>query len=320
MNKKIILVTGGGGFIGTNLVRTLQLQYKVVVVDNFQTGNFDQIFSISDQNQTKILEGNICDDDTIEKVVDLGPYDFILHLACPASPPKYQIDQLDTLETNFVGTRNILNVAKKMGSRIVIASTSEVYGDPNVNPQPETYRGNVNTLGPRACYDEGKRIAETLCYVFREQFGVNVGLVRIFNTYGPYMDINDGRVVTSFIKSMMTNSPVEIYGDGSQTRSLCFVDDLIVGLQTYLFSDLHLPINLGCDKEITIKYLAELISSLANQQLVVSYKNLPVDDPKQRRPDLTQAIKYLNWNPKFSLEQGLELTYNFFNKKYENSR
>jgi UDP-glucuronate decarboxylase len=231
--------------------------------------------------------------------------DRIWHLACPASPVHYQANPIATVKTNMLGTLNMLGLAKRCGARFLLASTSEVYGDPLVSPQPETYLGNVNCTGPRACYDEGKRIAETLAFDYRRVHGVQVRVARIFNTYGPRMAANDGRVVTNFIHQALRSEPLTVYGDGSQTRSFCYVDDLVSGLIALMSSGCLQPVNLGNPVELSVGHLAERIIARLNPQLTVSYRPLPVDDPRQRRPDITRAQRELGWSPTVPLDEGL---------------
>ena len=237
--------------------------------------------------------------------------DFIFNLACPASPPKYQSHPIFTLETNFIGTHNLLKIAKKNNSIFIQASTSEVYGDPEIHPQVETYRGNVNTIGKRSCYDEGKRIAETLCYEYREKYDVKTRIVRIFNTYGPGMDPMDGRVISNFMVNTLTNKPLIIYGDGFQTRSFCYIDDMVDALLKSMNTDFDYPINLGNDNEISLNELAQNFIKKYGAN-TVEYSNPNEDDPKVRQPDITKAKMVLNWEPKIDISEGIDLTYKYF--------
>jgi UDP-glucuronate decarboxylase len=236
-----------------------------------------------------------------------------LNFACPASPVHYQRNPVETLKTNVHGAINMLGLAKRTGARILQASTSEIYGDPEVHPQPETYRGQVNSLGPRACYDEGKRAAETLFMDYHRQYRVDIRIIRIFNTYGPRMAIDDGRVVSNFIVSALRGEPITIYGDGSQTRSFCYVDDLVDGILRMLWQENSIgPVNLGTNYEMTMIELAELVLKLTDSSSILEYRELPIDDPKQRRPDLTQAKSLLNWTPTSNPVEGLRRTIEYF--------
>jgi UDP-glucuronate decarboxylase len=244
----------------------------------------------------------------------INQIDEIYNLACPASPPKYQIDPIFTLKTNFTGTMNLLELAIQNKSKILLASTSEIYGEPEISPQPETYRGNVNTLGIRSCYDEGKRIAETLMMDYHRQFKVDTRIVRIFNTYGPNMDKNDGRVVTNLISQMLNNEDITIYGDGTQTRSFCYIDDLIEGLIRLMASNYNLPVNIGNTNEITINELSNILSKMINTTSRITFLPLPSDDPTNRRPDINLANTILGWEPKVELKNGLEKTIEYLYK------
>jgi UDP-glucuronate decarboxylase len=299
---KKILITGGAGFIGSNLVRKLlTVTNKITLVDNFDTGRRINISRIEKQV-------HLINEDVAQFKTD-GKFDFIFNLACPASPPKYQRDPFFTLNTNYLGTLNVIELARRTGAIIFHASTSEIYGDPLVHPQPEGYFGNVNTFGPRSCYDEGKRIAETLLFEASKRYELDVRIGRIFNTYGPFMDPNDGRVVTNFIKSAKTNGPVTIYGDGTQTRSLCYVTDLIDAILTITTSENPIfltPTNLGNDDEITIRELAEIIIDITKSSSEIIYLELPQNDPLKRRPDLRKIHGNSTWKAKTELFQGLK--------------
>ena len=302
-----VLITGVAGFLGSHLSDQLLNQgHEVIGVDNFFTGSKRNVSHLLSNNSFELIRHDI----TFPLYVEC---DAILNFACPASPIHYQRNPVETLKTNVHGAINMLGLAKRTGARILQASTSEVYGDPEVHPQPETYRGQVNTLGPRACYDEGKRAAETLFMDYHRQYGVDIRIVRIFNTYGPRMAIDDGRVVSNFIVSALKNEPLTIYGDGSQTRSFCYVDDLVDGILRMLWQENSTgPVNLGTNFEMTMIELAELILKLTESSSILEYKELPIDDPKQRRPDLTVAKTLLNWTPSSNPEMGLLKTIEYF--------
>lgn len=304
--KKTILVTGGAGFIGSHLCRKLlQMGNKVICFDNLYTGRKTNISDLLTNEDFTFVEGDI-----------VAPFYFecdeIYNLACPASPPHYQFNPIKTAQTNFIGMYNVLELARKTGAKVLQASTSEVYGDPEVHPQIETYRGNVNPDGIRSCYDEGKRIAETLCYDYNRIFGIKVAVVRIFNTYGPNMREDDGRVVSNFIWQALNNNDITIYGDGSQTRSFCFVSDLVDGIIKAMEVCANYPINLGNPGEFTVKELADIILNLVKTNSNIVYKDLPLDDPTRRKPDISLAKNTLNWEPKIKLEEGLNLTIDYF--------
>jgi len=294
-----ILVTGGNGFIGTNLCIVLLKQgHKVTSLDLN-----DSIFT---HKNLRTILGDV------ETFTTTESYDQIYHLACPASPPRYQLNPIKTLTTNFNGTLNMLNIANKSNSRLLFTSTSEIYGDPLISPQTEDYKGNVNTQGPRACYDEGKRVAETLCYDHSRMYGTNTCIARLFNTYGPYMDIDDGRVVSNFINQCIDGEPLIIYG-GTQTRSFCYVDDTVDGIIKLMNSNLHETINIGNPTcEITIEEFAYVIKHLMKSNVVVKHGPKQEDDPMQRKPDIAKAIRMLNWKPITSLDDGLIKTINYF--------
>ena len=302
-----VLVSGAAGFLGSHLSDQLLAQgHDVIGVDNFFTGSKKNVAHLLSNSSFELIRHDI----TFPLYVEC---DAILNFACPASPVHYQRNPVETLKTNVHGAINMLGLAKRTGARILQASTSEVYGDPEVHPQPETYRGQVNTLGPRACYDEGKRAAETLFMDYHRQYGVDIRIVRIFNTYGPRMAIDDGRVVSNFIVSALKGEPITIYGDGSQTRSFCYVDDLVDGILRMLWQDNSAgPVNLGTNFEMTMIELAELVLRLTGSSSSLEYKELPIDDPKQRRPDLTLAKSLLNWVPTSNPEIGLLRTIEYF--------
>jgi UDP-glucuronate decarboxylase len=305
---KTILITGGAGFIGSNLCEKLLKEgHKVICVDNLYTGNIKNIqeFFYNQNfvflNRDILLPLDITDD-----------IDEIYNLACPASPKKYQQDPINTLQINFIGVMNLLELAKRKNAKFLQSSTSEIYGEPQISPQTEEYRGNVNTIGIRSCYDEGKRIAETLIMEYYNKYNIDIKIVRIFNTYGPKMDENDGRVVSNFINQAINNQDITIYGNGDQTRSFCYIDDLIDGLVNLMQSDYHLPINIGNPNELNVKELANIIIKLTNSKSKLIYKDLPSDDPTNRRPDIKKANNILNWSPKYDLEKGLVKTIDYF--------
>jgi len=302
-----VLITGAAGFLGSHLSDQLLAQgHEVIGVDNFFTGSKKNVAHLLSNSSFELIRHDI----TFPLYVEC---DAILNFACPASPVHYQRNPVETLKTNVHGAINMLGLAKRTGARILQASTSEVYGDPEVHPQTETYRGQVNTLGPRACYDEGKRAAETLFMDYHRQYGVDIRIVRIFNTYGPRMAIDDGRVVSNFIVSALKGEPITIYGDGSQTRSFCYVDDLVDGILKMLWQENSTgPVNLGTNFEMTMIELAELVLRLTGSSSSLEYKELPIDDPKQRRPDLTLAKSLLNWVPTSNPEIGLLRTIEYF--------
>lgn len=310
---KKILVTGGAGFIGSHLIRFLLRKEKdaeIVCLDNLFTGSKENIYDFIDNKRFEFLRGDIVQPIYIE-------VDEIYNLACPASPIHYQDNPIKTIKCNTVGMVNMLGLAKRCKAKILQASTSEVYGDPKQHPQKETYWGNVNCLGPRACYDEGKRVAETLCMDYHRQNKINVKIARIFNTYGPNMALDDGRVMSNFIVQSLQNKPITIYGDGSQTRSFCFVSDLIEGLYKLMQKGKGFtgPVNLGNPQEITIANLAKLIIKLTKSKSKIKYLPLPKNDPRQRRPDISLARKELSWQPCIDLHTGLLKTIAYFKTK-----
>lgn len=307
---KKILVTGGAGFLGSHLCDRLVGQgHHVLCVDNYFTGSKKNIEHLLDHKNFEVIRQDIC----IPLYVEV---DEIYNLACPASPYYYQWDPIQTMKTSVIGTYNMLGLAKRTGAKILQASTSEVYGDPEVHPQTEEYWGNVNPIGIRSCYDEGKRAAETLCMDYFRVHNVDVRIIRIFNTYGPRMAQNDGRVVSNFIVQALQGKDITVYGSGEQTRSFCYVDDLIDGMMRYMSLDapdgMPGPINLGNPGEFTMNELAEKVIELTGTSSLVLHPPLPQDDPKQRKPNIEKAKRILDWEPKISLEQGLEKTIDYF--------
>jgi UDP-glucuronate decarboxylase len=304
-----ILVTGGAGFIGSHLCeKLLNLKHEVICVDNFYTGSVNNIAHLSDFNAFEVIRHDV----TFPLYLEV---DGIFNLACPASPVQYQKNPVQTFKTNVHGAINMLGLAKRTGARFLQASTSEVYGDPEVSPQPEDYWGHVNPIGIRSCYDEGKRAAETLTMDYQRQFNVDTRIARIFNTYGPNMSKDDGRVVSNFIVQALRNEPITIYGDGLQIRSFCFVSDLIEGLvKLFLKEDVNEPINLGNPMPITMDKLAQEVIELTGSKSEISYLPLPQDDPRQREPDISKAKALLDWQPTISRESGLVATVDYFRK------
>jgi UDP-glucuronate decarboxylase len=308
LSSKRILVTGGAGFLGSHLCeRLLNEGHEVLCVDNFYTGRKANIAHLLNNPYFEVIRHDI----TFPLYVEV---DEIYHLACPASPVHYQFDPVQTTKTSVHGSINMLGLAKRLKIKILLASTSEVYGDPTVHPQPETYWGNVNPIGPRACYDEGKRCAETLFFDYHRQHRLKIKVARIFNTYGPRMHPNDGRVVSNFIVQALKGEDITVYGDGKQTRSFCYVDDMIDGLIRLMNTgdDFTGPVNLGNPEEYSILQLAETIIRLTGSKSRIVFKPLPPDDPKQRCPDITLARKVLNWQPTTTLEEGLKRTIEYF--------
>jgi UDP-glucuronate decarboxylase len=306
--RKKILVTGGAGFLGSHLCeRLLQAGHEVICVDNFFTGSKDNLLSFIDHPYFEVIRHDICDPLDVE-------VDQIYNFACPASPVHYQFDPVKTTKTNVHGAINMLDLATRLKGRILQASTSEVYGDPHVHPQNEAYWGNVNPIGFRSCYDEGKRCAETLFFDYHRQYKTTIKLARIFNTYGPRMHPNDGRVVSNFIVQALLNQPITIYGEGLQTRSFCYVDDLLEGIVRLMESEDGFtgPVNLGNPVEFKIAELAELVLELTGSGSELVYRPLPSDDPKQRKPDIGLAQEKLNWSPKTQLKEGLMKTIAYF--------
>jgi UDP-glucuronate decarboxylase len=297
-----IIVTGGAGFIGSHLIdRLMQEQHEVICLDNFYTGTKRNLEKWFGHPNFELIRHDITEPIRLE-------VDRIFHLACPASPVHYQYNPIKTTKVSFLGTANMLGLAKRVKARFLMASTSEVYGDPLIHPQAEDYFGNVNPIGIRSCYDEGKRVAETLCFDYHRQHNVEIRVARIFNTYGPRMLENDGRVVSNFIAQSLQGKPLTIYGDGSQTRSFCYVSDLVDGLVKLMDGNETGPVNLGNPEEYTILELAQNIRDKINPDREISFLPLPQDDPKQRKPDITRAKTWLNWEPTVSLDRGLDST------------
>jgi UDP-glucuronate decarboxylase len=314
-DPKRVLVTGGAGFMGSHLCeRLLGKGHDVLCVDNFYTGTKRNMAPFLDNPFFELLRHDI----TFPLYVEV---DEIYNLACPASPIHYQNHPVQTTKVNVHGSINMLGLAKRIGAKILQASTSEVYGNPSVHPQPETYSGSVNPIGPRACYDEGKRCAETLFFDYHRQHKLRIKVARIFNTYGPRMHINDGRVVSNFIVQALRGQPITVYGDGSQTRSFCYVDDMIDGLRKFMNSadDLTGPVNLGNPHESTILELAEKIIEMTNSKSEIIFNSLPADDPKKRQPDISLAQEELDWSPKTKLEEGLLKTIEYFDQLISDS-
>ncbi len=304
------LITGGSGFLGSHLAKKLLNKgEEVICLDNFFTGRKNNIKELYNHKDFEFVRHDVTEPIKLE-------VDQIWHLACPASPIYYQVNPIKTAKTSFIGTYNMLGLAKRLGAKILLASTSEIYGDPEEHPQKESYKGSVNTTGIRSCYDEGKRIAETLCSDYQRIHGVDSKIIRIFNTYGPNMRVDDGRVISNFIVQALKGEKITLYGDGMQTRSFCYVDDLINGMNLLMNSKYNKPINIGNPNEFTIKELACLVRDLINPNLDFEYKKLPQDDPMQRRPDIHLAKKELNWEPKIELKEGLIKTIDWFKKNY----
>jgi UDP-glucuronate decarboxylase len=306
---KRILVTGGAGFIGSHLCKELINQgNEVICLDNFFTGRKANIIELIKNPYFELIRHDVVNPILLE-------VDQIYNLACPASPVHYQYNPIKTVKTNVIGTMNMLGLAKRVKARILQASTSEVYGDPEIHPQVESYRGNVNPIGIRSCYDEGKRVAETLCFDYHRQENVDIRIVRIFNTYGPNMLENDGRVISNFIVQALNNQDITIYGDGSQTRSFCYVSDLVNGLIKMMNKDNFTgPVNLGRPEEFTVLEAAKKIIQMTNSSSKIVFKELPLDDPIKRKPDISLAKDILNWDSIVSFEQGLKNTIEYFKK------
>jgi len=308
MMRKRILVTGGAGFLGSNLCeKLLALDHEVICLDNFFTGKKENIIHLMNNPFFEVIRHDV----TMPYFIEV---DEIYNLACPASPIQYQFNAIKTIKTSVMGAINMLGLAKRIKAKILQASTSEVYGDPEVHPQKEEYWGNVNPIGTRSCYDEGKRCAESLFFNYHRQNNVRIKVLRIFNTYGPKMDQNDGRVISNFIIQALNNKDITIYGKGSQTRSFCYVDDLLNGMIKFMESpdELKGPVNMGNPVEFTIKELAELVIKLTGSKSKLIYMKLPEDDPLQRQPDISLARKELNWEPNVPLEEGLVKTIEYF--------
>ena len=310
MYMNTILITGGAGFIGSNLCeRLLNDGHHIICLDNLYTGSIENIKHLFSHPRFKFMNHDI----TIPLNIPFK-IDQIYNLACPASPPKYQQDPIYTLKVNFQGVLNLLELAKKHNATILQSSTSEVYGEPEISPQPENYRGNVNMVGVRSCYDEGKRVAETLMMDYHKQYNVDIRIVRIFNTYGPKMDKYDGRVVSNFINQAINNRDITLYGNGEQTRSFCYIEDLINGIISLMNTPYNYPMNIGNPCEITVSELANIIIKLTNSNSSIVYETLPSDDPTNRRPDITKAVEILKWYPQYDLERGIIKTIEYFSK------
>ena len=307
-SKNINLITGGAGFLGSHLTdKLINIGEEVICIDNFFTGRKNNLQKWIGHPRFELIRHDVVEPIYLE-------VDRIWHLACPASPVHYQSNPIKTAKTSFLGTYNMLGLARRVNAKLLLASTSEVYGDPKVHPQPESYRGNVNTIGIRSCYDEGKRIAETLCSDYIRMHNVDIKIMRIFNTYGPRMLPDDGRVVSTFICQALNSLPLTVFGDGSQTRSFCFVDDLIDGMMRLMNSNEKGPINIGNPDEFRVLELANLVVDKIDKNLKIIYEPLPEDDPLQRKPDIALASTKLGWNPKVSLSDGLDLTISYFKR------
>ena len=309
---KSILVTGGAGFLGSHLSKKLlEKKYHVICVDNFYSSNISNISNFLDNSNYKFYEQDICNLNIDDKI------DIIYNLACPASPIHYQADPVKTIQTNIIGSYNVLELARKYKAKIFQASTSEIYGDPKISPQNESYWGNVNPIGIRSCYDEGKRAAETLFFDYNRQYSLNIKVCRIFNTYGPNMALNDGRVISNFIIQALKNEDITIYGDGNQTRSFCYVDDLIEGIINLMDLEENFtgPVNLGTDNELSINKIAETIIKLSNSNSKIKHVDALSDDPMQRKPDLALAYQKINWNPKIDINTGILETIKYFKEQ-----
>ncbi len=304
------MVSGGAGFIGSHLCEALLNRgMRVLALDNFITGSRDNVGTLTDNPDFEFRQSNVNEHIDVD-----GDVRYVLHFASPASPPQYDANPIHTLKVGTLGTMNMLGLAHAKHAIFLLASTSEVYGDPLVHPQPETYWGNVNPIGPRGCYDEAKRCAEAFAMAYHRAHGVDTRIIRIFNTHGPRMQVSDGRAVPNFMAQAIRGEPLTVYGDGSQTRSLCYVSDLVRGVLATLEKGDEMPVNLGNPEEVTVLELAQLIVRLAGSQSQIEFRSLPVDDPKQRRPDITHARKLLGWQPEVPLEDGLARTLEYFRR------
>jgi len=310
VNSKTILITGGAGFIGSHLCPLFLNQgHRVICVDNLITGNKENMASLLSNEKFSFVSHDV------SKHIEITePVDFVLHFASPASPVDYHRYPIQTLKVGSLGTHNALGLAKAKKAVFLLASTSEVYGDPLIHPQHEDYWGNVNPVGPRGVYDEAKRFAEAITLAYHRTHGMDVKIVRIFNTYGPRMRQNDGRAIPNFIGQALAGEPITVFGDGSQTRSFCYIDDLVAGIHKLLFSDFHQPVNLGNPKEMNVLDLARFVIELTGSKSRVEFRSLPQDDPKVRQPDISRARKVLGWEPKVDVRQGLVKTIEYFKK------
>lgn len=305
-----VLLTGAAGFLGSHLSEMLiEDGHSVIGLDDLSTGSISNLANLKNSQAFSFIEGDVRNPIRLE-------VDAILNFACPASPKQYQLDPVRTIETNFLGMINLLHLARETGARIIQASTSEVYGDPTESPQRETYWGNVNPIGIRSCYDEGKRAAETLCFDYKRQYQVDARVIRIFNTYGPRMAVGDGRVVSNFIVQALQGKDITIYGDGSQTRSFCYVDDLVEGIRRVLnlSNSLDSPVNLGNPHEFSMIELANKVIAISGSKSKIEFEALPEDDPRQRKPDIEKARTLLDWKPSVELDTGIEKTISYFKK------
>jgi len=308
--KPLAVVSGGAGFIGSHLSEALlERDMRVLALDNLITGSRSNLYGLQENPDFEFREANVNEPVHVE-----GEVRYVLHFASPASPPQYDANPIHTLKVGTLGTVNMLGLARAKGATFLLASTSEVYGDPLVHPQPETYWGNVNPIGPRGCYDEAKRCAEAFAMAYHRAHGVDTRIVRIFNTHGPRMQVLDGRAVPNFMAQAIRGEPLTVYGDGSQTRSLCYVSDLVRGVLAALERGDEMPVNLGNPDEVTVVELAEIIVRMAGSESPIEFRPLPVDDPKQRRPDITRARKLLGWQPEVTLEDGLARTLEYFRR------
>src|SRR6266704_2009431 len=304
------VVSGGAGFIGSHLCEALLAGgTRVLALDNFITGSRDNLHALAEHPDFEFRQANVN-----ERIEVEGDVRYVLHFASPASPPQYDANPIHTLKVGTLGTMNMLGLARAKGATFLLASTSEVYGDPLVHPQPESYWGNVNPIGPRGCYDEAKRCAEAFAMAYHRAHDVDTRIIRIFNPHGPRMQVSDGRAVPNFMAKAIRGEPLTVYGDGSQTRSLCFVSDLVRGILAALDKGDEMPVNLGNPEEVTVLELAQLIVRLAGSQSQIEFRSLPVDDPRQRRPDITHARKLLGWQPEVPLEDGLARTLEYFRR------